>query len=253
MNVVIVTGASSGLGREFAKALATRPDAEEIWVIARRADRLNELKNTINKNVIPLSLDLTKKECIEKYKGLLSQKQPNVIALVNAAGFGKFGEIENLPLSDQLGMIDLNISALTAMTHVTLPYMKKGAEIYQIGSLSAFQPFPYISAYAATKAYVLSYSRSLNVELKHRGIRVIAVSPSWTKTEFLDHTSEHNDVVSHYGRLAEPDQVVRLALKDMKRGRDFSIYGKMPRFQAFLMKVLPHTIAMKIWCRLQKK
>lgn len=253
MKVIIVTGASSGLGRGFAEALGNLEKADEVWVIARRADRLEELKNTIKTKVVPISLDLSANDCIEKYKNMLADKNPEVVALVNAAGFGRFGEFENITLSDQLGMIDLNVASLTAVTYLTIPYLSAGAEVYQIGSFSAFLPLPYVSVYAASKAYVVSFSRSLNVELAHRNVRVMAVCPKWVRTEFFDRAAEQPDVVTYYDRFYTVDQVVQRALRDMKRGKDVSTCGIHARTEARLLKLLPAKLAMKIWCRQQKK
>ena len=121
MNVIVVTGASSGLGREFAEVLGNSGRADEIWVIARRIGRLEELKSTIKTKVVSIQLDISRLDCVEKYRKMLADSGANVVALVNAAGFGRFGEFENITLSDQMDMIDLNASALTAMTYVTLP------------------------------------------------------------------------------------------------------------------------------------
>ncbi len=253
MKTLIVTGASSGIGREFAETLSRMTDVEEVWVIARRADRLEELKTTINKTVIAISLDLSDYSCIEKYKNMLSDRSPEVVALVNAAGYGRFGEVENVTLSDQVGMIDLNAMALTQITYLTLTYMESGGQIYQVASISGLAPVPYLSVYAATKAYVLSFSRALNVELKHRGIRVMAVCPFWTRTEFFDRAAQQNDVVVHYARFYTPAQVVERAVKDMKRKKDVSICGAYARFLGFGMRFLPQRLTMRIWCKQQKK
>ena len=253
MKVIIVTGASSGLGRGFAEALGARGNADEVWVIARRTERLEELKNTIKTKVVPISLDLSSNDCIEKYKNMLADQNPEVVALVNAAGFGRFGEFENITLSDQMGMIDLNVASLTAVTYLTLPYLAPGAEVYQIGSFSAFLPLPYVSVYAASKAYVVSFSRSINVELKSKKIRVMAVCPKWVRTEFFDRAAEQPDVVTYYDRFYTVDQVVTRALRDMKRGKDVSTCGIPARTEARLLKILPPKLAMKIWCKQQKK
>lgn len=253
MKTLIVTGASSGIGREFAEILAADAEIGEVWVIARRADRLEELKTTIHKSVVTIPLDLSDYKCIEKYKNMLADRSPEVVALVNAAGYGRFGEFENVTLSDQVGMIDLNATALTQITYLTLPYMTRGGQIYQVASVSGLMPVPYVSVYAATKAYVISFSRSLNVELNSRGIRVMAVCPFWTRTEFFDRAAEQDDVVVHYARFYTPKQVVERAVKDMKRKKDVSVCGAYTRMMARGMKLLPHGLVMKIWCRQQKK
>ena len=149
-------------------------------------------------------------------------------------------------------MIDLNAKACVGMTYVTLPYLKEGSEVYQVDSLSSFQPVPYINVYGATKAFVLSFSRALNVEWKKRGIAVMAVCPGWVKTEFFDHAVTDN-TITYYNKFFTAEEVVARALKDMKRRRDVSVCGASIRTQVFFTKLLPHRLVMKIWCRQQKK
>jgi short-subunit dehydrogenase len=130
--------------------------------------------------------------------------------------------------------------------------MKRGSEIYQLGSLSSFQPVPYIGVYGASKAYVLSFTRALGMELKPRGIRVMAVCPFWVKTEFFNRAVT-DDTIVYYARYYEAKNVVTQALRDMKRGKDVSIHGKYAQAQVFATKLLPHKAVMKIWCKQQKK
>ena len=253
MNIAVVTGASSGMGKEFVLQLNQYITVDEIWVIARREDALNQLKAASGLPVRPLVLDLCQSGAFEAYEALLKAEKPNVKLLVNAAGFGRIEEFENITLSDHLDMIDVNVSALTAMTYVTIPYMKNGAEIYQIGSASSFAPLPYLGVYAATKSYVLSFSRSVNAELKSRGIHCMAVCPGWTRTEFLDRAVEHPDVLAHYGHFYTVQQVVRRAIRDMKRKKDVSVCGGGMRFLVGCMKILPHKLVLRLWCWIQKK
>lgn len=254
MNVAVITGASSGIGREFVRQVDKFYTPDEIWVIARRADRLGELSSAgdIRAVVKPLVLDLCDPTVIETYVARLKEANPVVSVLVNAAGYGKFRSFTDLSLTEQLGMIDLNDKALTAMTYVTLPYMITGGRIFEMSSISAFQPVPYISVYAASKAYVLSFARSLNVELKKRGIRVMAVCPFWTKTEFFNRAVS-DDTVTHYARYSTPEQVVSRAIWDMEKGKDVSVCGRMNRLQALVVKLLPHRLVMATWCKQQKK
>ena len=167
--IAVITGASSGMGREFVLALDKQQEFDELWLIARRRDKLEALASETRAPVRAISLDLGIQAEIDKYKELLAQEQPDVRVLVNAAGFGKFKAFSDLTLEEQLSMIDLNDKALVSMTYLTLPYMKEGSCIYQLGSLSSFQPVPYINVYGASKAFVLSFSRALNKELKKQG------------------------------------------------------------------------------------
>lgn len=149
------------MGREFVKQLDRDEIFDEIWVIARRRDRLEALADTTRAKIRPVPLDLADASCMETYAALLEKEKPDVRVLVCASGYGRFGAVTEVPLAVQTGMIDLNVRALTEMTYLTLPYMKSGARIFELGSLSAFQPVPYICVYGATKAYVLSFSRAL--------------------------------------------------------------------------------------------
>ena len=252
MKISVITGASSGMGRDFEKMIDKIEDCEEIWVIARRAERLAEIKSETGKRIVPIELDLSHEESFETYAKLLEEAEADVIALVNAAGFGKFGNFEDIPLKEQMNMIDLNCKALMAMTYITLEYMKEGSRVYQLGSLSSFQPVPYITTYGATKAFVLSFSRALNKELENRKIKMIAVCPGWVKTEFFNRAVS-DDTIKYYNKFFTSDEVVTRAIYDMYRGRDVSICGPTIRAQVLLTKFLPHKLVMKIWCKQQKK
>ena len=254
MRIGIITGASSGMGRELVLQLPQWDKFDELWVIARRLDRLEALKTQVPFPVRPIRLDLTEPDALTHYANLLEGAKPDVAFLANVSGFGKFGRYDQIPLSDSLKMIDLNCKALVAITELTLPYMKRGAKIMQLDSLSAFQPVPYLNVYGSTKAFVLSYSRSLNRELKPRGIRVMSVNPGWVKTEFFDHaTQTSNQAVTYYNRLYEASDVMSTALKDLYRSKkDVSIHGFPVRWQVRMVKLLPHSLVMNIWMKQQK-
>ena len=169
MSIAIVTGASSGFGREFVRRFDAQ-GFDAIWVIARRKERLEALAAECKTPVRVLPLDLTDAVALDSFRQLLETEKPNVKVLVNNSGFGYFRPFADEELSLTLNMMALNNTALVTLTHHVLPYMAAGSEVYNIASSSAFQPVPYIGAYAATKSFVLSFSRSLNVELKPRQI-----------------------------------------------------------------------------------
>jgi short-subunit dehydrogenase len=255
MNIAIVTGASSGMGREFVRQLHTYVTVDEIWVVARRAEALEELKAETPYPVRPVVLDLLKEESFSVFAGLLETVKPDVKLLVNAAGFGKFGAYQNISIEDDLRVVDLNCKALVAMTRIVLPYMHSGSHILQLDSLSAFQPVPYITTYGATKAFVLSYSRAMNRELKSKGIRMMAMNPGWVKTEFFNHACMTNDgKVQYYDRLYEADFCVGYGLKCLYRTKkDYAVPGFFTRMQVRLVKLLPHGMVMDTWLNQQKK
>ena len=253
MNTAIITGASSGMGREFVKMAADRGDIDEIWVIARREDKLQQLQGEVKVPLRILPLDLLKAESFERFQQELDERKPNVTFLVNASGFGRFGRNDQIPLQDDLDMIDLNCKAMVNITKRTLPFMPAGGRIIQVDSLSAFQPVPYIGMYGATKAFVLSYARSLNVELQDRDIKVMAFCPGWVKTDFFDRAETYSkDAVTYFNKLFTAQEVVRAAMKDSARGKDVCVPGLSVKLQVLATKLLPHKLIMKIWMKQQK-
>ena len=252
MKIAVITGASSGMGREFVYALDRDEEFDELWVIARREQRLLELKDKCRAKIRPIVLDLQQRESFALYRELLEQEKPEIAVLVNAAGFGLFGAFMDMDMDRQLDIIDLNSRALTAMCYMSVPYMARGSRIYNMGSMSSWQPVPYINVYGASKAYVLNFSRALGVELKDRGIKVMAVCPGWITTEFFDH-AVHDDTISYFNRYYPPEQVIAMALKDMKKGKNASVLGFPERMQVLLVKHLPVNFVMKTWCKQQGK
>jgi short-subunit dehydrogenase len=256
MNIAIVTGASSGMGRQFVLQLPQFVAVDEIWVIARRQNALDSLQSESSVPVRPIALDLLDSASFSAMEALLAAEKPNVKLLVNAAGFGKFGTYHKVSIQDDCRMLDLNCKALVMMTRLVLPYMAAGSHILQLDSLSAFQPVPYITTYGATKAFVLSYSRALNRELKPQGIRCMAMNPAWVKTEFFDHAFQTNgdNEVQYFNYVYEADECVATGLKDLyKSKKDYSIHGLPVKLQVLGVKLMPHSIVMNIWLKQQKK
>lgn len=252
MKIAVITGASSGMGREFVYALDQDEKFDELWVIARRESRLLELRDKCRARVRPIVLDLQDRASFDVYKALLEEEQPEIAVLANAAGFGLFGAFTEMDMNKQLDIIDLNSRALTAMCYMSLPYMSRGSRIYNMGSMSSWQPVPYINVYGASKAYVLSFSRALGVEVKNMGIKVMAVCPGWITTEFFDHAI-HDDTIKYFNRYYPLEQVIEKALKDMKKGKSASVLGFPERVQVQLVKHLPTSFVMKTWCKQQGK
>ncbi len=252
--IAVITGASSGMGKRFAETLRQWGSFDEVWAIARRTDRLESLQQSVEFPVRPVVLDLSDRKSFDAYAALLQTEQPQVALLVNASGYGKFCAAMDTELNVNLNMVDLNCQALMAMCQLTVPYMTEGGRIINIASVAADQPIPYINVYAATKAFVLRYSRALNRELCKCGIGVTAVCPFWTKTEFFNRAinSEEPPVVKKYVAMYEPDQIVFRAWRDAKRGRDVSRFGFIARAQSLLAKILPHSLVMDVWMSQQE-
>ena len=252
MKIAVITGASSGMGRDFAIAIDKEYDLDEIWVIARRKERLEELSQVCRAAVRAVALDLLDPGSYDIYSDLLKDVRPDVQFLVNAAGFGLFGEFSEMDLKKQLEIVELNDKALTAVTYLTLPYMKEGSHLINLASNSSWQPVPYMNVYAASKAYVMSFSRALGMELRNQKIHVMAVAPGWIKTEFFD-TAVHDDTIKYFDRYYTSRQVIDRAMKDLKKKKPVSILGLPVRMQVRLVKHLPVSLVMKTWCRQQGK
>lgn len=255
MKIAVVTGASSGMGREFVRQISFfYRDLDEIWVIARRETRLDQLKNVSRTSIRIFAGDLLKKQVFKKYRKALKELCPDVRMLVNAAGFGKAGYFTDISAENkkcQTDMISLNCSALTKMIEITLPYLKKGSRIINIASAAAFCPQCGFAVYAASKAFVLNLSCALSEELRPRGIVVTAVCPGPVDTEFFKISGELKAPLKKM-TLVNASPVVHKALNDSRKKKAISVYGT-PMKAAFAgTKLIPHGLILR-WERLFMK
>ena len=250
--IAIVTGASTGLGREFVRIIKEKKEIDEIWAIARHKDKLDKLRRQMGPKVIPISLDLSQASLIEELGHRLAQSGVEIRYLVNNAGYAKFCSYGDLSIADSLNMIDLNIGGVVAMGLTCIPYMPVGSHIINIASQAAFQPLPYQNLYSSTKAFVRNYTRALHVELKDRGISATAVCPGWLKTDLYDRADigAAKAPRSFFGMTA-PDKIARKAVADADKGKDLSVYGLYVNFCHIGAKLLPQRVVMKIWLRQQ--
>lgn len=211
MVIALITGASSGLGREYVRQLGRDPKVQEIWAIARRRERLEALQELVPCPVRPLSLDLTAADSLDQLRQRLETEKPTIRHLVCAAGFGKIGDIAQMDLSDSLGMIDLNCRAAVGVTELCLPYLTRGSRVVELCSTASFQPLPGLGTYAATKAFLQSYAKTLHHELLPKGIHVTAVCPYWVKdTEFIP-LAQGEGQYRHYPFASRSRSVVTLS------------------------------------------
>ena len=248
MKIAIVTGASSGMGREAAYQIGDRfSGIDEIWVLARRRERLDEMCGRIPARIRCFAADITDPEGRGRIQAALEETKPEVKLLINAAGFGVIGRVDTLSEETVCGMVRLNCEALCAMTGMVLPYMGMNGRILQFASAAAFLAQPEFGVYAATKAFVLSYSRALGAELQRKGICVTAVCPGPVKTEFFD-IAEREHPIPAYKKLvmADPKKVVRKALTDSMAGRPVSVYGVIMKLFCVAAKILPHGLILKL-------
>lgn len=228
MNIAIITGASSGMGREFAVQLDQRlGKTDEIWLLARRREPLEELAASLRIKTRVIAIDLTVESSLKQFEEVLSIQNPKITVLVNCAGIGSHKLFARQSREEIEAMVQLNIVALTRMTMICLPYMRKGSKLLQFSSGAAFVPQQAFAVYAASKAYVYSLSRALERELRGKGITVTAVCPGPVNTPFLTHAYENAIRISLLKKLtmAETSCVVKKAIDDCKSGRSVSLCG----------------------------
>jgi short-subunit dehydrogenase len=247
--VTLITGASAGLGAEFARACAAR--GQRLVLVARRRDRLEALAAELGGEAEIVAADLARPGAAARLIADIAARGLSVDTLINNAGFGLAGRFDTLPLERQREMIDLNVAALTELCHLVLPAMRarrRGA-ILNVASTAAFQAGPYMAVYYATKAYVLSFTEALHQELKASGVRVTALCPGPTATEFFDVAGAGN------GRLArmavDPVAVARAGLDGLARNKAIVIPGAMNKATAQSNRLLPRALMRRIVARIK--
>lgn len=250
--IAIVTGASSGLGKEFARRIVRFQTIDEVWCIARQPEKLQETARELGSKIRTFSIDLSKKKQIKAFRKNLEQENVWIKILVNSAGFAKFCSYDDLDLNRSLNMIDVNVKGVVAMGLICIPYMGRGSHIINIASIASFQPLPYLNLYSATKTFVKNYSRALNIELQDRGIHVTAVCPGWLKTALYQRADiGAPKTIHHFHCMDNPSRVARKALRDAAAGKDISVYGLSNKLFHLLSKFLPHSFVMKTWLEYQ--
>lgn len=245
-SVVLVVGASSGLGEEFALQLdAHLRKTDEIWLIARRKEKLTEISKRMRNNTKVISMDITKEAQVERLQDMLMDNNCVIRMLVNCAGYGVIGDFAEGTIDDQTGMIRLNCEALTRVTHTCIPFMKKKSRIIQIASCAAFIPQPGFAVYAASKAYVDSFTKALREELKEKGIVVTSVCPGPVDTPFYNVAERTGKILAiKKATMVEAKHVVKKALRDSCEGRATSVYSLPIKAVWLAAKVFPHSLAL---------
>lgn len=249
MKIAIITGASSGLGVEFAKEIdKMRREIDEIWLIARREEKLHELAKLLNKSSKIIPIDVTDEDMILSYKKLLEETKPDVKLLINNAGFGKLGDFTEISTVHNTGMVRLNCEALTAITSITLPFMSQNSEIINSCSIASFAPNTRMAVYSSTKAYVMSFSRALRSELKKRKINVLAACPGPMDTEFLGLAGISKGKSFTFDTLprVKPNTMAKKSLIASNKKKAVYTNRFFYKFYRILAKILPHSLVMKL-------
>ena len=243
--VALITGASSGLGVDFARQLAQR--GCRLVLLARRQDRLLELQQqistTYNVPVESIAMDLVEADAPQRLYDQLKSASLDVDVLVNNAGYGLFGEFAGLPWERTQTMLELDVVVLTRLMRLFLPGMveRNFGFILNVASTGAFQPTPTYAAYAAAKSYVLSLTEAVHYELRHTAVRVTALCPGVTRTEFLQVAGQK---MTTYQRLTmmESPAVARIGIAAMLKGRSSVVAGGFNALAAWTMRLLPRQL-----------
>jgi uncharacterized protein len=247
MPFALITGASKGIGKSIAEQLAAR--GFDLLLVARSADLLEkvakEISQSTNKNCQWLALDLAGDQAAESVFEWCNKNQYNVSVLVNNAGYGLSGSFENYSAQEYTDMLNVNIVTLTKLSRLFLPpFLKQpAAYILNIGSSASYQAVPYLSAYAASKAYVLNFSRGLFQELKKTSVSVTCICPGPTDTNFVNRAN-----VGAKGQKAaerfnmSPQKVARIAVDSLFRRKPELITGSLNKLSAFFAWLLPKTL-----------
>lgn len=247
MNASLITGASGGIGEEFARQLARRGD--NLVLVARSAERLSTLANELgrahNIHAHSIPLDLTEADAPQQLYDETLRRNLDITLLINNAGFGSLGEFTSFPPERDEEMIRLNVTALVALTHLYLRSMRqRGAgAIINVASTAAFQAVPYMATYAATKAFVLSFSEALAEENREKGVRVMALCPGATDTNFFSAAEGERPPL----RMIEtPEAVVSTALRALERGQSSAISGWLNFFVAQATRFVPRSLVARV-------
>ena len=249
MATALITGASSGLGEEFAIQLAR--EKRDLVLVARREDRLRDVadraRNLGAGKVTVISSDLGRAEAAAELFRQVGAAGIVVDYLVNNAGFGTRGRFDQVPLDREIEEINLNVGALVALTRLFLPAMvaSKSGTIINVASTAAFQPVPWMATYGATKAFVLSFSEALSTELQGTGVTVLALCPGPTRTEFQQVASVEHTGVPSFAYMDAPT-VVRQAIESAKRGKAIRINGVINTIMAQSTRFAPRALVRRI-------
>lgn len=242
--VTLVTGASSGLGAEFARQCIQR--GEEVVLAARRRERLESLAGELGRTAHVIEADLAAPGAASRLLAEVDAKGLHVATLINNAGLGLTGLFADLPLDRQRGMIELNVTALVELTHAVLPAMRarRSGGILNLASTGAFQAGPRIAVYFASKAFVLSFTEALHQELKGSGVRVTALCPGPTDTEFGGLAGFKRNQLKIF--IGAPGPVVRAGLRGLDRNQAIVIPGLMNKVTAQSNRVIPRAVMRRI-------
>ena len=244
--IAIITGATGDIGEEFVKALLGEVD--RIWAVGRSEEKLGALRERYGEKIVPVGADLSDTGQVLALCRRIEAEKPEIRYLVNNAGVAKMAPVADFSLEEMGRTLAVNDTAAALLCRACIPYMPKGACILNVASASAFQPNPYIALYSASKSFLLSFTRSLNVELND--VQCTAVCPGWVDTKMLPGKS---DGKRRYPGMVSPARVAEAALRDYQKGKDVSVCSFLFRYLRLYSKLTPHKLVMRQWVRMVRK
>lgn len=252
--IALITGASSGLGSEFARLAARESGIDEVYITARRKDKLDALAETLGVPVTVIPADLTDKDDISGIREKIAGSDSVLALFINCAGMGLIGDYNDVNSDDADRIIELNCRAAVDITQAVIPYMANGSRIIEVCSTAAFQPIPYLNVYAASKAFLYNYTRALRMELLSRNIMVTAVCPYWIKdTEFIQKAGSQNldpagrRYIRSFNGGCGAAVVADRAMCDSRLGLAVSTPGLFCTVHRAFAKLLPRSVMMYFW------
>ncbi len=244
---VLITGASSGIGKAFAEVLSAK--GANVILVARSRDKLTSLASEIKKQfkvkAEVIVVDLSDPKAPVKVYAVVTKKGYKVDVLINNAGFGTHGQFHTLSAVREHMEVMLNAAAVVELTHLFLPSMVKSREgiVINVASTGAFQPVPFSAVYGATKAFVLSFSEALWAEYRKQGIRILALCPGTTDTNFF---KARGDGESAFSKKRTPEGVVQTALRALERRKSYVVDGRLNYLLANMIRLSPRSVAARM-------
>ncbi len=243
MNVIIITGAAGGIGKEFLRLLIKEPGIDEIWAVGRTEAKLKKLTEEFGSKVVPVTVDVTKDEDLLAFQDYLKEKNPRVKWLINCAGTRALYQ-KDAPLPRMLATIRTNCVGNMAMCYATIPYIGKGDHILNVSSAASFQPLPSNNSYAASKVAMRFFSKGLEYELKSRGIKVTCSCPGWVDTELMQFAEGEMVPIEKLPGVTTPEHVAEKSLKDARKGKSLCFPTLKVHIDYYLTKYSPTAIIM---------
>lgn len=252
----LITGASSGIGLELAKIAARK--GQNLILVARSKEKLSNIAKNLHEldkvSVIVISMDLEKPDSPRKLFDYITKKELNIENLINNAGFGTYGDFTKLDLEVEENMIQLNVTTLVELCHLFLKSIEKNkGRILNVASTAAFQPIPYMATYAATKAFVFSFSEALNLELKKSGVSVTALCPGPTKTHFENRAHMQKTGLFSGSNVMSPQEVAEIGFRAMMKRKSSVVAGATNKVGVLAAKLVPASTSASLAKRIMKK